>query len=81
MTDCVKETLCTRCVHKDVCIHKLDYLNILEAIKDTSVVKDTPDGRAMSKKVSDYDFIDKNSISCRYYRNWTDVYRDYENND
>lgn len=77
----VKGTLCTCCVNREVCIHKLDYLNILKAIENTSVVKDTPDGREMSKKVIDYDFIDKISISCRYYRNWTDVYRDYENND
>lgn len=26
MPDGVKETLCTRCEHREVCIHKLDYL-------------------------------------------------------
>lgn len=30
MPEGVKETLCTRCVHREVCIHKLDYLNILK---------------------------------------------------
>lgn len=28
----VKETLCTRCAHQEVCIHKQDYLDILKAV-------------------------------------------------
>lgn len=57
MSEGVKETLCTRCEHREVCMYKLDYLNIL-------------------KKVIDYDFISGISVGCRYYRNWTDTYRD-----
>lgn len=78
MPDGVKETLCNRCEHKDVCAYKFDYLNILKAVENArvSVIKENTDGGFSTKKVSDYDFISGISISCRYYRNWTDTYRD-----
>ena len=74
----VKETLCTRCVHREVCIHKLDYLNILKAVENARVaaVKDEATGGFSSTKVIDYDFISGISVGCRYYRNWNDTYRD-----
>lgn len=77
MPDGVKETLCTRCMHKDVCAYKLDYLNILKAVENArvSVIKENTDGGLSSKKVADYDFISGISVGCRYYRNLTDTYR------
>lgn len=33
MFEGVKETLCTRCAHRDVCAHKQDYLDILKAVE------------------------------------------------
>ena len=78
MPDGVKETLCTRCAHREVCIHKLDYLNILKAVENArvSVVKNAQDGGFSSKKVADYDFISGIYVYCRYYKNRTDTYRD-----
>ena len=78
MPDGVKETLCTRCVHKDVCAYKLDYLNILKAVENArvSVIKENTDGGFSSKKVTDYDFISGIYVYCRYHRNFTDTYRD-----
>ena len=77
MPEGVKETLCTRCAQREVCIHKLDFLNIIKAIENArvSVVKETTDGGFSSKKVVDYDFISEISVGCRYYRNWTDTCR------
>ena len=71
----VKETLCTCCEHREVCAHKQDYLDILKAVENASVVKETQDERVSSKKVTNYDFISGISIGCRYYRNWTNTYR------
>lgn len=78
MSEGVKETLCTRCVHREVCIHKLDYLNILKAVENARVaaVKDEATGGFSSTKVIDYDFISCISVGCCYYRNLTDTYRD-----
>ena len=74
----VKETLCTRCMHREVCIHKLDYLNILKAVENARVaaVKDEATGGFSLAKVIDYDFISGISVGCRYYRHRTDTYRD-----
>lgn len=78
MSEGVKETLCTRCDHREVCMYKLYYLNILKAVENArvSVVKETQDGGFSSKKVSDYDFISGISVGCRYYRNLTNTYHD-----
>ena len=78
MSEGVKETLCTSCGHRAVCMYKIYYLNILKAVENARVssITDTQDGGFSSKKVSDYDFISGISVGCRYYRNWTDTYHD-----
>ena len=61
-----KETLCTRCAHREVCIYKQDYIDILNAVENAAVIQETPDVIA-SKKVIHYDFIGGISVSCKYY--------------
>lgn len=77
----VKETMCTCCEHREVCAYKQDYLDILKAVENARVLKEMPDGKISSKKVADYDFISGFSVGCQHYRNWTDTYRDYNNDD
>ena len=74
MSEGVKETICTRCEHREVCMYKLYYLNILKAVENARVssITDTQDGGFSSKKVADYDFISGISVGCRYYRHRTD---------
>lgn len=71
MSEEVKETLCTRCAHREVCAYKQDYLDILKAVENASVVSDISDGKITSKKVIDYDFISKIFVGCKYCRNRT----------
>lgn len=78
MSEAVKETLCTRCAHWEVCIYKQDYLDILKAVESASVVRDAPEGKITSKKVIYYDFISGISVGCKYYQNWTETYRSRE---
>ena len=73
-----KETLCTRCTHREVCIHKQDYLDILKAVENATVTRETPDGKIAMKKVIHYDFIGEISVKCKYYINWTENYRSGE---
>ncbi len=67
----VKEALCTRCAHREVCIYKQDFLDIIKAVKNASVIRDTPDGKITSKQVIYYDFISEIFIGCKYYQNCT----------
>lgn len=74
----VKETLCTRCAHREVCTYKQDYLDILKAVENATVTRDTPDGEITSKKVIHYDFISEISVKCKYNQNQTGTYRSGE---
>lgn len=74
----VKKTLCTLCTHKEVCTHKKDFLDIIEAIENASITRDAPDGKITLKKVIDYDFVSEISVGCKYYENWTGTYRSKE---
>ena len=74
----LKETLCTRCAHREVCAYKQDFFDIITAVENTSVVRDLSDGIISSKNVRDYDFISEINVSCKYYQNWTETYRSKE---
>lgn len=64
--DGVKKNLCTLCAHREVCMYKQEFLDILKAIENAT----TP-----QKKVIQYGFISGISVGCKYYQNWTDTYR------
>ena len=75
MFEGTKETLCTHCVHRDVCIYKQDYLDILKAVENATVTKNTPDGKITMKEVIHYDFIGEISVKCKYYQKRTETCR------
>ena len=78
MIDAIKEVSCTLCSHREVCAYKQDYIDILKAVENAAVTKDTADGKIASKKVIHYDFISGISVGCKYYQNWTETYRSAE---
>lgn len=45
-----KETLCTRCAHREVCTYKQDYLDILKAVESATVTRDTPMEKSHQRK-------------------------------
>jgi hypothetical protein len=71
MSDAVKETCCTRCIHRNVCLYKDDYLAIIKAISETYVSTKLPDGRTARKRINNFDFIDDISVTCHYHENRT----------
>ena len=78
MIDAIKEVSCTLCAQREVCAYKQDYIDILKAVENAAVTKDTADGKIASKKVIHYDFISDISVGCKYYQNWTETYRSAE---
>lgn len=67
MKDCVKETLCTKCEHRNVCKYKEDYLKVVESVYNASVCFKDKDGKHCMKKVTYYDFIGEIKIPCKYF--------------
>lgn len=73
-------TQCVSCSHKEVCSYKGTYAKILKAMSDAPVELLCNDlKKAQFKRVADFDFINRISVDCGYYQNWTDVYRDSSN--
>lgn len=75
MSEAVKEAECIRCVHRNVCAFKNDYLEVYNAIQNTTVTKEAKDGKVSLKRVTDYDFIRNISVNCCYCTENT-VYRE-----
>ncbi len=71
MSDAVKETCCTRCAHRDVCLYKNDYLAIIKTISEAHVSSLLPNGTMVSKRIEDFEFIGDISVSCRHYLKMT----------
>lgn len=75
----IAEAPCAICNHKDVCSYKETYMRILNSISNAVVEQSCTDKEKVQfKKIIDFDFIDKISVTCHYYKNWTNSYRDYE---
>ena len=72
MPEGVKETLCTHCIHQEVCAYKQDFLDIIKAVEDITIIKELPDGTASSKRVTGYDFISGIYVGCKYYFQFID---------
>jgi hypothetical protein len=68
-TVAVKETICTHCNHRVVCVYKDDYLSILKAVSEVTISYPCSDGlKTNLKRIADFDFIGEISIPCRHYQ-------------
>lgn len=75
MINGVMETQCTQCTHKDVCMHKNDFLDIHNAVFNAEVYKNHEDGSVSMRKVVDFDCLDDIVIKCRYFEKITPTSR------
>lgn len=68
MFEGTKETQCTRCLHKDVCIYKQDFLDICNAVFGAEVHKSCDDvKKVMMKKIVNFECLGDIQITCRFY--------------
>ena len=67
MNNGVMETQCTQCTHKDVCMHKNDFLDIHNAVFNAEVYKNHEDGRVSMQKVTNFEFVRDIIIRCQYF--------------
>lgn len=67
MSDGVRETPCTHCVHRTVCKHKDDFLKAIQAVNEATV-HESEDNRMKMTKVVNIDCVSDISITCRYHQ-------------
>lgn len=67
--DAARETQCTSCLHKEVCKHKKDFLDICDAVFKATVRKPCTDERKFSTTpVTNYECLSGIEVKCRYYQ-------------
>ncbi len=66
MSECVKETKCTHCIHRVVCIHKLDFLRICEAVDRAKIYEKTENGHG-EWPISNCECFGGVDVKCKYY--------------
>ena len=67
MSDGVRETPCTHCVHRTVCKHKDDFLKAIQAVNEATV-HEREDNRMKMTKVVNINCVSDISITCRYHQ-------------
>lgn len=66
--DCaVQETYCTHCVHRNVCMHKKDFLSIINAVFHTQVHSEDSDGKHSMKPIRNFQCLSDIDIRCKFY--------------
>lgn len=65
MSNGVKETACTNCVHRGVCKHKKDFLDAIKAVNDTNVSWSDGD-KGYMKRVIDFECVSNIEVTCKF---------------
>ena len=67
MSECYKETMCTTCIHQDVCSLKEKFLDAQKAVDGLVVYDKLPDGKLGQVKLRDIGFIKPVELACIHY--------------
>jgi len=69
MSDGVRETPCTHCVHRTVCKHKDDFIKAIQAVNEATVHEHENGSNAVRMtKVVNIDCVSDISVTCRYHQ-------------
>ena len=67
MSECCKETMCTTCIHQDICSGKEKFLDAQKAVDGLVVYDKLPDGKLGQVKLRDISFIKPVELACIHY--------------
>ena len=67
MSECCKETICTTCIHQDICSLKEKFLDAQKAVNGLVVYDKLPDGKLGQIKLRDIGFIKPVELACIHY--------------
>lgn len=62
----VKETACTRCIHRDVCSKKDIFMKAQKAADKLDISWDAGNGKIGIQKLSDIDWIGPVELTCKH---------------
>ena len=63
----VKETACTRCVHRDVCSKKDIFMKARKTADGLCLYLRDENNSTTTQSISDYDWIRPIQLECKYY--------------
>ena len=67
MSESCKETMCTTCIHQDICSVKKKFLDAQKAVNGLVVYDKLPDGKLGQVKLRDIGFIKPVELACIHY--------------
>ena len=67
MPECYKETMCTTCIHQDICSVKEKFLDAQKAVDGLVVYDKLPDGKLGQVNLRDIGFIKPVELACIHY--------------
>ena len=67
MSECCKETMCTTCIHQDICSLKGKFLDAQKAVDGLVVYDELPTGLLGQVKLRDIGFIKPVELECVHY--------------
>ena len=67
MSECCKETMCTTCIHQDICSLKGKFLDAQKAVDGLIVYDELPTGLLGQVKLRDIGFIKPVELECVHY--------------
>ena len=67
MSECCKETMCTTCIHQDVCSLKGKFLDAQKAVDGLIVYDELPTGLLGQVKLRDIGFVKPVELECVHY--------------
>lgn len=72
----VKETSCSRCVHKDVCLYKEQFLTAQRTVNEVTVaIPATDENGAGVTKIRDISWIESIELKCKHFYQRTGTIR------
>ena len=72
----LRETLCTRCSHREVCLFKDEFLRASEAVNEVRVDRPTKGKNAISFiKICDIPWIKPVELICEHYQEKQPTFR------
>lgn len=63
----VRETACTHCVHRGVCKHKNDFLNVIEAVNNADVSW-SEGNKGCMKRVTNFECVASIEVTCKFHQ-------------